>query len=75
MSDKQNIVKETAKALGMTQKELAERIGVKPSAISNWANGDIPKIAELALKQMIEIKELQEKVEKLSEFKRLLDSL
>ena len=41
MSDKQNIVKETAKALGMTQKELAERIGVNKDTLGNWARGAI----------------------------------
>ena len=41
MSDKQNIVKETAKALGMTQKELAEHIGVNENTIGNWARGTV----------------------------------
>ncbi len=48
MSDKHNIVKETAKALGMTQKELAERIGVNKDTLGNWARGAIetPKWAQ-----------------------------
>ncbi len=48
-----NIVKSTCQELGITQKELAERIGVTPSAISQWGN-EIPKTAQVALELMIE---------------------
>lgn len=37
----QNIVKETAKELGMTQKELAAYMGVGENTISQWARGII----------------------------------
>lgn len=70
-----NIVKETAKELGITQKELAEAMGVKPSAVSNWVSGDIPTTAELALTQMVEIKQLKDKLKKVEQFKELLDNL
>ncbi len=42
-----NIVKETAKKLGMTQKELAEYIGVHEDTMSKWSRGkiDVPKWA------------------------------
>ncbi len=36
----ENIVKKVCKELGVSQKELA---------VSNWVNGDIPKMAQLAL--------------------------
>jgi len=36
-----NIVKETAKELGMTQKELAERIGVHEETVSKWSRGAV----------------------------------
>lgn len=55
----QNIVKSTCKELGITQKELAEMLDVQPSAISNWANGQIPKMAQLALELLIENKMLK----------------
>ena len=47
MSDKPNIVKETAKALGMTQKELAKYIGVHEETVSKWSRGvvDVPEWA------------------------------
>ena len=42
-----NIVKETAKELGMTQKELAQYIGVHEDTMSKWSRGvvDVPKWA------------------------------
>jgi transcriptional regulator with XRE-family HTH domain len=42
-----NLVKKTCKELGITQKELAEKIGVSVRTLTNWNNGtiEIPKIA------------------------------
>jgi DNA-binding XRE family transcriptional regulator len=42
-----NIVKQTAKELGMTQKELAAHMGVAENTIGNWARGivDTPEWA------------------------------
>ncbi len=59
MSDKPNIVKETAKALGMTQKELAERMGVSESTLRKWSSedGSVPESAEVTLKLLLELKE------------------
>lgn len=37
----ENIVKQTAKALGMTQKELAKDMGVSEDTVSNWSRGKI----------------------------------
>ena len=56
---KENIVKLTCKELGLTQKELAEMLDVQPTAISNWANGQIPKMAQLALELLLENKTLK----------------
>jgi len=36
-----NIVKETAKELGMTQKQLAEYIGVSEETVSKWSRGAV----------------------------------
>ena len=33
----ENLVKKTCKELGITQKELAEKIGMSERAVSNWA--------------------------------------
>ena len=42
-----NKIKETAKELGMTQKQLAQHIGVSEDTVSNWSRGvvDTPKWA------------------------------
>jgi predicted transcriptional regulator len=70
-----NIVKKVCKELGITQKELAEMLDINPSAISNWVNNDIPKMAQLVLEQIIEIKDLKSKLKKVNDFKELLNSL
>ena len=37
-----NLVKKTCKELGITQKELAERIGVSRQTIYDWSSGKTP---------------------------------
>ena len=58
----ENIVKQTCKELGVTQKELADMLEVSPSSISDWVKGNIPKMTALALKLMIENNELKNKL-------------
>lgn len=43
----ENIIKSTAKELGLTQKELADEIGVAENTVSQWSRGiiDTPKWA------------------------------
>jgi transcriptional regulator with XRE-family HTH domain len=43
----ENIVKKTCKELGITQKELAEILGVAEDTVSKWSRGviDTPNIA------------------------------
>lgn len=53
IEEQTNIVKRACKELGITQKELADRIGITPSAISQWGD-EIPKTALVALELMIE---------------------
>jgi DNA-binding XRE family transcriptional regulator len=38
-----NLVKKTCRELGITQKELAEKIGVTPHTISRWSKEKIYK--------------------------------
>lgn len=63
MEEKENIVKKVCAELGITQKELAEMLEMKPTALSNWASGDIPQIGEKALKLLLENKELKAKLD------------
>ena len=46
-----NIIKATCKELGITQKELAERIGVSETSVTNWAREATP-IPEWAFKML-----------------------
>ena len=71
----ENIVKKVCKELGITQKELAEMLEVQPSAVSNWGSGKIPKMVEILLNQMLELKECKDKLKKIKEFKGVLESL
>ena len=71
----ENIVKKVCKVLGITQKELAEMLEVQPSAVSNWNSGKIPKMVEILLNQMLELKECKDKLKKLQKFKELLNEV
>jgi len=48
----ENLVKKTCRELGITQKELAQRLGVNKNTISEWANYKTPisKLVETTLK-------------------------
>ena len=48
MEKEKNLVKETCKILNITQKELAEKIGVSPRTLNEWSSGrvEIPKIGQ-----------------------------
>ena len=45
--EKENIVKKTCKELGITQKELAERMSIHEETVSKWARNttDVPQWA------------------------------
>ena len=62
MSEDENIVKRTCKELGITQKELAERLEVPQPTMARWQSGEIPKMAKLALELLTENKELKDKL-------------
>jgi len=55
----ENIVKKTAKDLGLTQKELAEYIGVHENTISGWARGTV-EIPQMAIK-LLELLKIEKK--------------
>jgi len=75
MPEEENIVKRTCKELGITQKELAERLEVSPASISDWAKGNIPKMTELALKLLIENRELKQKLNIFKEAHKIASEL
>ncbi len=57
----ENLVKKTCRELGITQKELAERIGVSRVTINEWANekSQIPTWANNLIIYLIENIELR----------------
>ena len=70
----ENIVKKACKEFNITQKELAEILDVPQGTVNRWAsNNDIPKMANLALSQMLKLKDFEEAQNNLTNaFKTLL---
>lgn len=69
-----NIVKRACKELGVTQKELAEKLGITPSAISQWGN-DVPKTTQVAIELMIENNQLKKDIKVILEGHAVLNRL
>jgi transcriptional regulator with XRE-family HTH domain len=58
--EEENLVKKTCRELGITQKELAERIGIPQGTVNRWSSTEkIPKMTILALNLLIENQELK----------------
>ena len=70
----ENIVKKVCKEFNITQKELAEILDVPQCTVNRWAsNNDIPKMSNLALSQMLKLKDFEEAQNNLTNaFKTLL---
>jgi len=71
----ENIVKKTAKELGMTYKELAEAVGVSEGTIKRLATGEVTQQVEKSLEMLLNIKHLKEGQEDIQNFKMLLKKL
>jgi DNA-binding XRE family transcriptional regulator len=51
--NEENLVKKTCRELGITQKELAEKIGVSPHTITRWNKDGLDKTTEVLLKGLV----------------------
>ncbi|MDD5360459.1 MAG: helix-turn-helix transcriptional regulator [Sulfurovaceae bacterium] len=67
-ADQKNIVKQVCDEFDITQKDLSDILDVPQSTISRWQAGEIPKMAQLALEQMIKIKTLEQHLENVKKF-------
>jgi len=71
-----NIVKRVCKELGITQKELAERIGAAEATVRNWSAGkEVPKWALKSMELLLENKKNKEIIETLKKLKILLTDI
>lgn len=79
MEKEQNLIKKTAKELGMTYKELGEAIGYSESAIkASIAKGDVSEPMKRAIEMYLEIINLKKENEDFETlkafFKRILQN-
>jgi len=63
-----NIVKKTCKEFNINQAELSRQLDVTSATISEWANGNIPKMAKMSLELMIENKIIKQHLENVKKF-------
>ena len=76
MSDKDNIVKRVCKELGITQKELAERLGVDDGTVRKWSSsGKVPNWAINFMDLLLEYEKVKDKADKARQIAILLDEL
>ena len=69
-------LKRIIKELNLTYKELGERIGAVEGTVKNWMQkDDIPLWAEKSIGYMVELDNCNKKLEKLIEFKNLLNDI
>lgn len=52
------LIKDRRLAKGMTQEELADRVGVKKSAVAKWENGRVSEIKRSNLKMLADALEV-----------------
>ena len=72
--EKQNIVKRVCKELGITQRELAERMGVHQNMPAKWSSGDEPsQMAVKFMELLIEHEKIKRQLDKFKQGFALID--
>ncbi len=75
MSDK-NIVKEVCRELGITQKELAEKIGAAEATVRNWSAGkEVPTWAKKSIELLTENYKNKKIITTFKELQKLLKEI
>ncbi len=76
IEESENIVKKTCRELGITQKELAEKIGVKPESLnSSISRGKISNHTLRSIEMFIEIYKLKEQLQDCQKTESILKNL
>ena len=70
-----NIVKRVCTELGITQRELADRMEIPESTVARWKSGDLPRLAELYLKALLENIDLKSKLEAIRQAHEIISKL
>ena len=70
MEEQTNIVKRACKELGITQKELAEKLGASEGTVRNWSSSN--ELPQWAINFIEVLKENQKNKEIADTFKRLI---
>ncbi len=71
----ENIVKKVCKELGVTYKELGEKIGYSENAISNSARGKVSKQLETAIKLYLKNIEYEKELQQFQQFKEFIKNI
>ena len=73
MTSDENIVKKVCRELGITQRELAEKIGMSADSLNNAVNQNkISKMAETAINLVLEVETLKKELSKYENLKSAL---
>ena len=73
MTAEENIVKRVCKELGITQRELAERIGMSADSLNvAVSNNKISKMTEAAVNLVLEVESLKKELSKYENLKNAL---
>jgi DNA-binding XRE family transcriptional regulator len=76
-NSEENLVKKTCRELGITQKELAEKLNLSLPTINRWSsdNSKIPKLGKIALSLIIENISYKFKFNQLKNAQNILQTL
>ena len=75
-NEEENLVKQTCRELGINQKQLAEKIGITPEALSRWSRGSvISKNSQVLLETLIKLSKYEKFIPQLKDMRNNIDKL